>query len=117
MALEWKKCFLSVPLDAQGLSDYDNWSDSNGHIYTVELSVSEYEALIEVFTKWNAEFGILIDIFEEETITANNAKRALEILQQQMDFNQRTKFLTAAEKLRIALAKAVEVHMPLHLDF
>lgn len=117
MALEWKKCFLSVPLDAQGLSDYDNWSDSDGHIYTVELTVSEYEVLSEVFAKWNTEFGILIDIFEEETIAVNNVKRALEILQQHMNFNQRSEFLTAAGKLKIALAKAVEVHMPLHLDF
>ena len=117
MALEWKKCFLSVPLDEQGLSDYDNWSDSDGHIYTVELTLSEYEALTEVFTKWNAEFGILIDIFEEETITSNNTKRALEILQQHMDFNQDSEFLIAAQKLKTVLAKAVEVHMPLHLDF
>ncbi len=118
MTLEWKTCFLNVPLNDAGLIEHDSDNPEWNNVFTVELSVDEYERLNSVFNDWNDKFDILIDIFEEETLNPENAQEAMEILERHMEKNSGNQdFLNAAEKLKNALEKAIEVKMPLFLDF
>ena len=118
MTLEWKTCFLNVPLNDAGLIEHDSDNPEWNNVFTVELSVDEYERLNSVFNDWNDKFDILIDIFEEETLNPENGQEAMEILERHIEKNCGNQdFLNAAEKLKRALEKAIEVKMPLFLDF
>ena len=118
MSLDWKKCFLNVPLNNFGLIEYDSDDPEWNNVFTVELSHDDYDKLFYVFNDWNDKFDILIDIFEEETLNPENAQEAMEILERHIEKNSGNQdFLNAAEKLKTALEKAIEVKMPLFLDF
>ena len=118
MTMEWKKCFLNVPLNDAGMLEYDNNDPEWNNVFTVELSHDDYDKLFYVFNDWNDKFDILIDIFEEETLNPENAQEAMEILKRHFEKNSGNQdFLNAAEKLKSALEKAIEVKMPLFLDF
>ena len=118
MHIEWIKCFLNVPLNSTGMLEYETNDPVWNNVFTVELSDIEYERLNSVFNDWNDKFDILIDIFEEETLNQENAQEAMEILERHIEKNCGNQdFLNAAEKLKSALEKAIEVKMPLFLDF
>ena len=118
MTMEWKKCFLNVPLNSVGMIEHDSDNPEWNNVFTVELSVDEYDRLESVFDDWNHKFHIIIDIFEEETLNPENAQEAMEILKRHIEKNSNNQdFLNAAEKLKSALEKAIEVNMPLFLDF
>ena len=118
MTMDWKKCFLNVPLNDAGMLEYDNNDPEWNNVFTVELTHVEYHILWRVFNDWNDKFDILIDIFEEETLNPENAQEAMVILERHIEKNSGNQdFLNAAEKLKSALEKAIEVNMPLFLDF
>ena len=118
MSLDWKKCFLNVPLNSAGLIEHDSDDPEWKNVFTVEITNVEYNLLSDVFYDWNCKFHILIDIFEEETLDPENAQEAMEILKRHIEKKSDNQdFLSAAEKLKSALEKAIEVKMPLFLDF
>ena len=118
MTMEWKICFLNVPLNDAGLIEHDSNDPVWNNVFTVELSADEYDRLNRVFNDWNHKFHILIDIFEEETLNPENAQEAMEILELHIEKNSGNQdFLNAADRLKSALEKAIEVKMPLFLDF
>ena len=118
MHIEWIKCYLNVPLNSTGMLEYETNDPVWNNVFTIELSDIEYELLDRVFNDWNHKFHIIIDIFEEETLNPENAQEAMEILKRHIEKNSNNQdFLNAAEKLKSALEKAIEVNMPLFLDF
>ena len=118
MTLEWKKCFLNVPINDAGLIEHDSDDPVWNNVFTVEMSNDDFYKLLDVFIEWNHKFDIIIDIFEEETLNPENAQEAMTILERHMEKNSGNQdFLNAAEKLKSALEKAIEVNMPLFLDF
>lgn len=117
MTLNNKKCFLNVPLNEIGMKEHENFDIDMHNVYTIILTETEYDLLDDVFDDWNNKFNILIDIFEEETLSANNTYEAMEILKQHISKNKNPHFLSAAKKLNQALSKSIEVNMPLFLDF
>ena len=118
MSLDWKKCYLNVPLNDAGLIEHDSDDPVWNNVFTAELSHDDYNKLFCVFNDWNDKFNILIDIFEEETLDPENAQEAMEILKRHIEKkSDNLDFLSAAEKLKSALEKAIEVKMPLFLDF
>ena len=118
MTMEWKICFLNVPLNDAGLIEHDSNDPVWNNVFTVELTNVEYNILSHVFNDWNHKFHLLIDICEEETLNPENTREAMEILERHIEKNNSNQdFLNAAEKLKRALEKAIEVKMPLFLDF
>ena len=116
--IPWKKCFLNVPLNEKGIEEHDTFDPDMPNVFTVILSDDEYYAIDNVvFTEWNKKFNIIIDIFEEETLEAEHTREAMEILDKHISESNDSQFLSAAGKLNEALAKAVELSMPLYLDF
>lgn len=117
MSLEWKKCFLNVPLNKEGVEEHDSFYEEWRNVFTVELSEKEYSTLSDIFDEWNQKFDIIIDIFEEETLENNNEEEAMRILNKYISNSSNAEFVAAANKLKIALQKAINVQMPLYLDF
>ena len=117
MTLKWKKCYVNVPLDDQCVYEHDCTDDSMTNVFTVELTVDDYDALFWLFRAWNDAFGILIDIFEEDEIKAEKSREALRILQNHVAKSTSSEFLAAAKKILPAVEKAVELNMPIYLDF
>ena len=134
MSLDWKKCFLNVPLNSAGLIEHDSDDPEWKNVFTVEITNVEYNLLSDVFYDWNCKFHVLYFYPEEEYIRADiilpevndgeetldpeNAQEAMEILKRHIEKKSDNQdFLSAAEKLKSALEKAIEVKMPLFLDF
>ena len=117
MALEWKICYVNVPLDDQRFYEHDCTDDPMTNVFTVELTVDDYDALFWLFRAWNDAFGTLIDLFEEDEIKAENVQEALGVLQNHMAESASSEFLAAAKKILPAVEKAVELNMPIYLDF
>ena len=44
MSLEWKKCFLNVPLNSQGIEEHNSFNEEWNNVFTVELSEKEYNS-------------------------------------------------------------------------
>jgi len=116
MVLEWKKCYLNVPLNETGIQDHEYDTDMS-NIYTVTLDTKEYDLLSDVFHEWNQKFDIIIDIFEDETLNAASCSEAMIILDNHINQNNNEDFRKAAQKLKLALSKAIQLNMPLFLDF
>ncbi len=118
MYIEWMKCFLNVPLNDAGVIEHDSNDPEWNNVFTVELTNVEYHILWRVFNDWNHKFHLLIDICEEETLNPENTREAMTILERHIEKNSGNQdFLNVAEKLKSALEKAIEVKMPLFLDF
>jgi len=108
---------LNVPLNEAGRVEHDGGGDYMPNVFNICLDHSECCALYPVYFEWNKRFGILIDMYEEEEIQREHLDDALRILDQFVNESQSSAFIEAAKKLRVALRKALEVNMPLHLDF
>ena len=117
MINEWEKCHLNVPLNQQGIIEHETDDLEMPNVDSFWLSPEEYDVLCPVFTKWNKMFDIIIDICEEETLGAEYTREAMEILEKHISESNDSQFLSATAKLKEALAKAVELSMPLYLDF
>ena len=118
MRIAWKRTILNVPLNDAGLIEHNSNDTKWNNVFTVELSFSEFDLLESVFNDWNRKFNIHIDYLNNETLIHENAQEAMEILKRHIEKNSDNQdFLNAAEKLKSALEKAIEVKMPLFLEF
>ena len=78
----------------------------------------DYYALEHVFWEWNDEFDLLIDMYEDEEIRCEIAPKALALLERHIEERKDDRiFQTAAEKLKKALTKAIEVGRSMYMDF
>ena len=114
--------FLHDKLRSLALTNYVHfrmtfYAGGDTNVFTVILTDDEYNILFDIFYEWNETFDIIIDIFEEETLEAGYTRKAMEILDKYIGNSTDKQFLAAAAKLKEALSKAVELGMPLYLDF
>lgn len=118
MRITWKRTILNVPLNDAGLTEHNSKNPEWNNVFTVELSFSEFDLLESLFNDWNRKFNIHIDYLKNETLIPENAQEAMEILKRHIEKNSdNPDFLNAAEKLKSCLEKAIDVKMPLFLDF
>lgn len=117
MSLSWKKCFLNVPLNEEGIKEHDNFDEDMKNIFTIELSEEEYGMLSDVFYEFNQNFNIIIDIFEEETLEPHNIDTAIKIAKKHLSNDKNSAFNISCEKLLNALLKAKELDKPVYFDF
>ena len=111
-------CYLNVPLNKLGEWEYSQTQTGWSNVYSGVLSWEEFNLLFDVFYAWNEKFDLLIDIFEEETLPADRTREAMAILERYIaKRNDVPAFVSAANKLKEALQKAIEAQTPLFLDF
>ncbi len=114
----WDHGGLSVPLNEKGQKEYENWIEDTPDIYWDILYSEDYYALEHVFWEWNDEFDLLIDMYEDEEIRCEIAPKALALLERHIEERKDDRtFQTAAEKLKKALTKAIEVGRSMYMDF
>ena len=114
----WDHGGLSVPLNEKGQKEYENWIEDTPDIYWDILYSEDYYALEHVFWEWNDEFDLLIDMYEDEEIRCEIAPKALTLLERHIEERKDDRiFQTAAEKLKKALTKAIEVGRSMYMDF
>ena len=114
----WDHGGLSVPLNEKGQKEYENWIEDTPDIYWDILYSEDYYALEHVFWEWNDEFDLLIDMYEDEEIRCEIAPKALALLERHIEERKDDQaFQTAAEKLKKALTKAIEVGRSMYMDF
>ena len=114
----WDHGGLSVPLNEKGQKEYENWIEDTPDIYWDILYSEDYYALEHVFWEWNDEFDLLIDMYEDEEIRCEIAPKALALLERHIEERKDDRtFQTAAEKLKKALTKAIEVGRSMYIDF
>ena len=114
----WDHGGLSVPLNEKGQKEYENWIEDTPDIYWDILYSEDYYVLEHVFWEWNDEFDLLIDMYEDEEIRCEIAPKALALLERHIEERKDDRiFQTAAEKLKKALTKAIEVGRSMYMDF
>lgn len=76
------KMGLWIPLDEQGLEDYEYCDYDSTHVKFVDIPDSERDILDSkgLITQFNREFGLIIGPWESEDIVSKNLERALEIV-------------------------------------
>ena len=75
--------FLTVPLNSQGINDYNYGRENSKDLITYELSEDEFELLYRtVFPVINDRCALLIDDFESEEISAQNIICCLDTIMQ-----------------------------------
>ena len=116
---ELKICCLSVPLNEKGIIEHEiDLSLEPDDLFELNFNWKQYDELDPVFWEWNDKFDLLIDIFEDETLPPEKTREAMEILERHMrERKDEPKFIEAAEILKTAPLKAIELNMPLYLDF
>lgn len=117
MALSWKKCYLNIPLNNDGIAEHESFNLEMKNIFTIELSEAEYTLLIDIFYEMNKKFNIIIDIFEEEVLKNDNVADAIKLLSKHISESSNPDLIEAANKVMTALAKAKELNMPVYFDF
>lgn len=101
--------FLIVPLNEDGLEEYDYCVEDTVNVIKKELPLSEYNVLVNkgIFSRFNEKFTLNISDYECEEITSENLYKALEFV------------LPLADKLPVfvgALHLAIEKHTLLGIN-
>ncbi|MBQ9873159.1 MAG: hypothetical protein IJM30_01740 [Thermoguttaceae bacterium] len=118
MDLITDEIFLNVPLNERGYQERVNDEPEWPNVFTIESKDSEYMTLYWVYSEWSDAFDLWIDLREEEILPVEHLDEALKILERHMSKHKDdAEFTAAGNKLKEALLKAIEVQMPLFLDF
>lgn len=81
-----------------------------------ELSPREYDLLFDLFTEFNSEFNIIIDVFEEEIIPSSGMGKAISLASEYAKHGSAER-KAAAAKLLSVLKRAKELGKPVSLAF
>lgn len=79
--------YLNIPLNQTGVEEFESYDDEMPNVHTVELSASEYQLLRRsngLFSMFDQEFGIFIDVCEEERIELSQLDQAIEMTEKKM---------------------------------
>ena len=112
------KSIISIPLNRAGIRGLEypaEYKDENYRI--VDITEEDYKRLFWLFSKFNDEFGILIDTFEEEMIKAHQLPRAIELVEEFKAGKREPEDIVAIEKLMGALVFANERQVDIELAF
>ena len=108
--------YVQVPLNAHGLYAFHHTMGLED-VSTFVFSTDEILFLMKLFTKFNGEFDLLIETYEEETLDTVHLDRALEMTEEFAKEKASGPFPLAVERFKEALLLAKQCHMPLLFDF
>ena len=108
--------YVQVPLNAHGLYSFHNTMGLDD-VSTFVFSNTETYFLMKLFWKFNREFDLLIEAYEEETLDTTHLDRALELTEEFAKENASGEFSAAIERFKEALLLAKQCQMPLIFDF
>lgn len=108
--------YVQIPLNAHGLYAFHHTMGLDD-VRTFVFSTDEILFLMKLFTKFNREFDLLIETYEEETLDATHLDRALELTEEFAKENASGQFASAVERFKEALLLAKQCQMPLIFDF
>ena len=108
--------YVQVPLNAHGLYAVHHTMELDD-VSTFVFSDMETIFLMKLFLKFNREFDLLIETYEEETLDTTHLDRALELTEEFAKENASGQFSTAVERFKEALLLAKQCQMPLIFDF
>ena len=108
--------YVQVPQNANGLYAFHHTMGLN-NVSTFVFKNFEINFLMQLFMKFNREFDLLIEPFEEETLDVTHLDRALELTEEFANENTSAQFSTTIERFKEALLLAKQCQMPLIFDF
>lgn len=75
--------FLTVPINNDGINDYEYGVEGSDNLAEFTLSDEEFTKLYKsgLFSRINKRCGLMIDDYESETISADNLKKCIDLLQ------------------------------------
>ncbi len=108
--------YVQVPRNANGLYAFHHTMGLDD-VSTFVFSNIETKFLMKLFMKFNVEFDLLIEPYEEETLDTTHLDRALELTEKFARENVSGQFSVALERFKEALLFAKQCQMPLIFDF
>ena len=108
--------YVQVPRNANGLHAFHHTMGLDD-VSTFVFSNAETNFLMKLFMKFNREFDLFIDTYEEETLDTDHLDRALELTEVFIKENASGQFSAAIERFKEALLLAKQCQMPLIFDF
>ncbi len=108
--------YVQVPRNANGLYAFHHTMGLDD-VSTFVFSNTETYFLMKLFMKFNREFDLFIEPYEEETLDTTQLDRALELTGEFANENASGQFSAAIERFREALLLAKQCQMPLIFDF
>jgi len=112
------KSVICIPLNEAGVRGLEypaEYKDENYRI--IDISDDDYRRLFWLFSKFNDEFDIIIDTYEEEMITADQIPRAIELAKEFKAGKRDKDDVAAIDKLIEAMEFANERHADIELAF
>ena len=105
-----RRRFLTVPLNKNGMIEYDHGVEESPNIQEYLLPIEEFDILDKerLFDKMNGTCGLLIDDFESEMITSEMLGKCLAIIE---GYEDKIPVFTKA------INQAIEKKTALALDF
>ncbi|SFA88450.1 hypothetical protein SAMN05216249_10499 [Acetitomaculum ruminis DSM 5522] len=78
--------YINVPLNEEGVRELDNLDKNISNVATFELNEQEYNYLrkpLGLFSKFDKNFGTIIDVCEEERIIYDDLDKAIGLVQKE----------------------------------
>ncbi|SDW58657.1 hypothetical protein SAMN05216391_11193 [Lachnospiraceae bacterium KHCPX20] len=111
--------YLNVPVNSEGVEEFESYSETMPDVKTFELTEEEYLFLRKpngLFQKFDATFGTIIDVCEEERITFEQLPVALELTEYALKIAKDQHEKSAIEKMRDSLVLAIESETFMEID-
>lgn len=112
------KLFISIPLN---ISDLENpgatgmpWEDIQWEDF--EITENDFNLLLPLFDKFDKAFNIIIDMYEDEIISAESIEKAIALTEEFMT-KSGEEHKDAANKVYSALKRAKTLKKPILLVF
>lgn len=112
-----KKYVVCVPLNDRGLKELENGDELLQNVKIYEFSEKEINAIFWLIHKFNEEFNILIDDYEEEFLDYDKITRAIQIVSEFYDKEDDIFTKTAVNKLLNAFILAESLNKGIEFDF
>lgn len=83
--------YMNVPLNKDGIEEFERYDEKMPNVKTFELTQEEYEALRQpkgLFQIFDEKLGTIIDVCEEERIDNDNLREALQLANKMYNKNK-----------------------------
>lgn len=102
--------YINVPLNEEGIKEFETYDEKMLNVKTFELTQAEYETLRQpngLFQKFDEKFGTIIDVCEEERIEKTNLSEALQYVNKLLAKHKNELTDNALEKVAESLNCAI----------
>lgn len=114
------KYYINVPMNEDGLEEFESFAEETPNVYSVELTKDEYAVLSSangLFKEYYKAFGIIIDVCEEEDIDIDEIDQAIEITKQYLTKVKNATEKSGVEKVMKALKMGKEAGYYVEFNF